>query len=64
VNQALGVVINGSIIRELQFIPQHSNVHIQMVVNPKRRLQHQEQKEGERNKPTDQPLLTIPVNIS
>ena len=38
-NQTLGILINGPIIRELQLVLQHTNIHIRMVVRPKWCLQ-------------------------
>lgn len=70
-NQTLGILINGSIIRKLQFILQHSNIHIRMIVSPKRRLYNRKTKQTKKKSSAQKNLdqnevskLTIPVNIS
>jgi len=49
-NQTLGILINCPIIRELQLVLQHTNIHIRMVVRPKRCLQKKKKKKRKKKK--------------
>ena len=62
-DQALRILVHGSVLRELQLVLQYSIVHVRVIIGPKWRL-HKRFSDGKVKQVYCNRTLTIPVSIS